>query len=279
MRRSASRPEEGSYVLALVGSGLAAVGSAIARNPAIAGGTTAFLIALFFVSANAIWYQPHFHDGAFFTTRASLAERVDEPANEAVRPRPRPVPPEKMPAPDTATTGAVPDAEASTGPGGDALVSQVQTVLADLGLYGGPVDGLKGPNTQAAIENYQRIVGIEVTGDIDAALLRQLGIGDAASKDVPAPTPRPEHGDGVSKLIKTASHSGAPKTAGIPKEAVKRIQAGLRAFGNDGIEIDGVVGEDTRAAIREFQSLFGLPVTGEPDAALLAKMKEIGLTN
>ena len=34
-----------------------------------------------------------------------------------------------------------------------------------------------------------------------------------------------------------------------------------------------------RAAIREFQSLFGLPVTGEPDEKLYAKMREIGLTN
>jgi len=58
-----------------------------------------------------------------------------------------------------------------------------------------------------------------------------------------------------------------------------RIQAGLRAFGNEGIEIDGVVGARTRAAILEFQSLFGLPETGEPDQALYAKMRDIGLTD
>ena len=50
---------------------------------------------------------------------------------------------------------------------------------------------------------------------------------------------------------------------------VQKIQAGLKAFGNDGMEIDGVIGAKTRAAIREFQSLFGLPVTGEPDAEAL----------
>jgi peptidoglycan hydrolase-like protein with peptidoglycan-binding domain len=62
-------------------------------------------------------------------------------------------------------------------------------------------------------------------------------------------------------------------------ERIVRIQAGLKAFGNDGIELDGVVGARTRSAIREFQSLFGLPLTGEPDEALYAKMREIGLTN
>jgi peptidoglycan hydrolase-like protein with peptidoglycan-binding domain len=60
---------------------------------------------------------------------------------------------------------------------------------------------------------------------------------------------------------------------------VVRIQAGLKAFGNDEMEIDGVIGSRTKAAIREFQSLFGLPETGEPDQAVYAKMKEIGLTN
>ena len=64
-----------------------------------------------------------------------------------------------------------------------------------------------------------------------------------------------------------------------PDPMIQKIQAGLKAFGNDGMEIDGVMGSKTRAAIREFQSLFGLPVTGEPDQALYAKMREIGLTN
>jgi len=58
---------------------------------------------------------------------------------------------------------------------------------------------------------------------------------------------------------------------------VKRVQAGLRAFGHDGIQVDGVMGKNTQDAIREFQSLFGLKVTGEADQGLLAKMQEIGL--
>ena len=56
-----------------------------------------------------------------------------------------------------------------------------------------------------------------------------------------------------------------------PDPMVQKIQAGLKAFGNDGMEIDGVIGSKTRSAIREFQSLFGLPVTGEPDAKALCQ--------
>ena len=60
-------------------------------------------------------------------------------------------------------------------------------------------------------------------------------------------------------------------------ERIAKVQAGLKEFGNDAIEIDGVMGARTEAAIREFQSLFGLAETGEADQAVYAKMKEIGL--
>ena len=62
-------------------------------------------------------------------------------------------------------------------------------------------------------------------------------------------------------------------------ERIRRIQAGLRSFGNDQIVIDGLTGSRTRSAILEFQALFGLPETGDPDDAVVAKMKEIGLIN
>jgi peptidoglycan hydrolase-like protein with peptidoglycan-binding domain len=64
-----------------------------------------------------------------------------------------------------------------------------------------------------------------------------------------------------------------------PDPRIVKIQAGLKAFGNDDMQLDGVVGARTKAAIKEFQSLFGLPQTGEPDEIVYVKMREIGLTN
>ncbi len=76
----------------------AALLTLIARNPTLVGGSTAFLVALSFVSANAIWYQPHAHTGAFFATRDYLrhdaAETppeettilIERPAADAPRP-------------------------------------------------------------------------------------------------------------------------------------------------------------------------------------------------
>ncbi|HTV69403.1 MAG TPA: peptidoglycan-binding domain-containing protein [Rhizobiaceae bacterium] len=56
-------------------------------------------------------------------------------------------------------------------------------------------------------------------------------------------------------------------------------QAGLRAFGDVTVPLDGVTGFATRAALREYQMLFALPPTGEPDTATLASMREMGLVD
>ena len=63
----------------------------------------------------------------------------------------------------------------------------------------------------------------------------------------------------------------------IPSAEVVKVQAALRAFGNADVVVDGVSGAQTEAAIREFQALFHLPVTGEIDGTLLDKMRAVGL--
>ena len=55
------------------------------------------------------------------------------------------------------------------------------------------------------------------------------------------------------------------------------MQAGLKAFGNDMVPVNGQPGKATESAIREFQKLFNMRQTGEIDSALIAKMREIGL--
>jgi peptidoglycan hydrolase-like protein with peptidoglycan-binding domain len=65
---------------------------------------------------------------------------------------------------------------------------QVQTVLHRLGYDPGPVDGLFGPLTRAAIRRFQQSIGAELTGVITA---------DEASLLVsrPAPATKPVTGD------------------------------------------------------------------------------------
>lgn len=277
MRRPARQLEEPPGIGELLREGLVLSGAAVLRNPMIAGGTTAFLVAMAFVTANAVWYQPHQHPGAFFATRPATV-------TDAPLPRPEPRPAREAEVSDT-TILIEREATASV-PSADPQVRAVQEVLRGLKLYDGTVDGLAGPQTAKAVAAYQELVGLERTGRIDPALLRQLGAAGAAmpqprdalpeafvptpASDVEPPLPRarPEM---VAATASAAANEADP--------FVVRVQAGLRAFGNDGIELDGLVGPQTRSAILEFQSLFGLPETGLPDAAVYAKMREIGLAD
>ncbi len=241
MARSAKRRRKP----ALLRDGAVALGGAISRNPVLVGGSTAFLVALAFVSANALWYQPHFHSDAFFATRNLDGAYV---------------------APDISPQTTIHfqrESEHISQPKPDPVVERVQGILRDLDFYSGTVDGIAGPNTRNAIETYRKKAGLRVSDRIDEELLTELGVASAtvAIDAKPAPVPRePDAGVG-------------------PDPLVKKIQAGLKAFGSADVEVDGVIGAKTKSAIREFQSLFGLPVTGEPDEKLYTKMREIGLTN
>ncbi|WP_269932220.1 peptidoglycan-binding domain-containing protein [Aminobacter sp. HY435] len=265
MARSARQAKQVIEERSRFQDGAVALGGMIARNPVLVGGSTAFLVALFYVSANALWYQPYAHKSAFFQTREAV-EFPDMDVNE----------------PETTIKIERPQAEVVP-PQGDPEIEQVQSILRDLNFYTGAVDGLDGPNTRGAIEAYQRKVGLIPTGEVDEALLEQLGAAETTAGIAPRPTPRAQA---------LAAPQARPEAAPTPMPArvatapavdmsarIMKIQAGLKAFGNDGIEIDGVIGARTKSAIREFQALFGLPETGEPDAAVHAKMREIGLTN
>ncbi|HEY6630299.1 MAG TPA: peptidoglycan-binding protein [Rhizobiaceae bacterium] len=236
----------------------------IARNPTLVGGSTAFLVALSFVSANALWYQPHAHSGAFFATREFLRPGEPEPAAKL---------------PDE-TTIFIERPEQPRNVVGDPTVKQVQQTLRQLNFYSGEVDGLFGPNTRDAVEAYQAKMGMSVTGAVDDSLLDQLGTGSVTPVVLPSPAPRAS-GKVVARTEPAASNKPADAVAKpvslTHDERIAKVQAGLREFGNEAIEVDGVMGARTAAAIREFQSLFGLKVTGEVDQAVYAKMKEIGL--
>lgn len=240
--------------------GAMAVGSLISQNPVLVGGSTAFLVTLFYVSANALWYQPFPHAGAFFATRS--IESFSRAGSDE---------------PETTINIVRPGAVKS-----DPVVEQVQGILKDLDFYSGTVDGISGPNTRKAIQAYQQKVGLPASGEIDAVLLDQLGAKQTTA-GIPHPIPRPVDIAAAPAAVPATAPVAIPVSASASAEApdarIVKIQAGLKAFGNDDMQLDGVVGARTKAAIKEFQSLFGLPQTGEPDEVVYVKMREIGLTN
>ena len=60
--------------------------------------------------------------------------------------------------------------------GGSVSVT-VQQALEQQGYYNGPIDGIVGPGTSAAITAYQQNNGLPVTGTITPGLLNSLGVG------------------------------------------------------------------------------------------------------
>lgn len=72
------------------------------------------------------------------------------------------------------------------------------------------------------------------------------------------------------------AQTAAPSEAGpLPATTVKALQEALNKQGI-AVKADGVFGDDTRAAIRQYQSQHHLPVTGEPDKATLDKLGVAG---
>lgn len=263
MARSAKRRKK-SRQQGVLQQGAVALGHKISQNPILVGGSTAFLVTLFYVSANALWYQPFPHRTTFFATRSIQGFPQAAPAEPETT--------INIERPSQAEISAPAQAPVPTDP----VLQQVQGALKALGFYSGGVDGLTGPATHAAISTYQRKVGLNVSGNVDAALLRQLGL---TPRTPATPTPRADI-TGAIPPAEAQPAALAPDKAPLSANArIIKIQAGLRAFGNDDIQLDGIAGARTRDAIKEFQALFGLSETGEPDETVYAKMREVGLTN
>jgi len=288
------------------------VGELVAENPGSAGAVTAFAVAMTFFTANAVYFQDSRHPSALFVTRPDTVRFVPEtedPARPAAANEPNvtrfllqetdrqtasePEIPQSAPLPAKRPAVIAVDRTpepARLEPDADTGIAGIQELLAKLGYYDGDVDGLRGPMTNAAIDSYKNNVGLRGIELTDAELMTSIRNNLDVTAAIPAP--RPEAKQAVDPLP-AAAPEPAPKVrapeeeeaAGeaaqmpesIPSAEVVKVQAALRAFGNTDVAVDGVAGEQTQAAIREFQSLFRLPVTGEIDGVLLDKMRAVGL--
>ena len=185
------------------------------------------------------------------------------------------------------------------------LIRQVQAELLRRGLYDGEADGVIGPRTETAIAVFQKTVGMEANGLVTPELLAALTVDRGVTAAVPAQRPVMEASapgeDPVAAAILSSETQivTAPRRPVVPLQSlppravessapppvqqasfdpglVMEIQRGLSNLAYKNITIDGIPGEDTRAAIRRFERHYQLPETGEPSAAVLKKLKSIG---
>lgn len=276
----------------------------IARYPRLVGGLATFGVVFSFVAANALWYQPRHHPAPLLVTRM-----FESDAKRQVRSEPDTEEVASAASDDPGVTtfrierqddrAAEP---APTGPIASPLVKAIQQSLASRGLYDGPVDGVTGPKTTAAILFFEETEGLEQTGEATSALLSRIKSLGTKVAVIPDERPSPDvtastktttkpfvkkHDDDVADLIRAAEvqpvaatpvkTTAADKTAGdVSPETVMKIQKALSRFAYAKVKVDGVAGEATRAAIRAFEKNYNLPVTGEPSERVVKKLKSIG---
>ena len=235
-------------------------------------------------------------------TTYKIERQEDNPATGSIPvPRHRPGT-ETAPAVETASLPAEPAAR--TLPQPDPVLTAIQAELKRKGFYGGEVDGLMGPMSSAAISNWQKKAGMTIDGKPSETVLESLKIGGRpeplvkrvepsvtvpSAAPAPAQKPRTEQRADVRPKPSVAPEpslrdlinaSAGNVAAAVPAvggdETVRRIQSGLANIAYADIAVDGVAGEQTKNAIRAFEKHYRLPVTGEPNQAVLKKLQEIG---
>jgi len=134
-------------------------------------------------------------------------------------------------------------------------VRAVQQHLRDAGAYDGRVDGVWGPDSQRALEQFQQRNRLQVTGQLNQATVATLGMDPARLL-----------GDRAGA---TGADAGAAAAlSGVPGEqAVRRVQEKLRALNFYDGNLDGLWGANTQAALQRFQQGRGLQATGQLNPA------------
>ncbi|WP_121967883.1 peptidoglycan-binding protein [Leptolyngbya sp. BC1307] len=148
----------------------------------------------------------------------------------------------------------------------DESVSYLQATLKLLGFYSGSVDGTYSQSTQEAVARFQTAAGIAADGIVGPSTWGKLLPTPEAAQPIPASEAPVEP---PTAAVVSMENSPAPAPNGPPVlrvdavgAAVSQLQSELRTLGYYQGEIDGGYGEQTEAAVKQFQSDQQLLVDG-----------------
>jgi peptidoglycan hydrolase-like protein with peptidoglycan-binding domain len=157
----------------------------------------------------------------------------------------------------------------------DETVEDVQRELLTAGLFIGLVDGVDGPQTKVAVENYQRANQLDINGTVSASLLehirytKKLAMAAKFTGSI-APITKPEKSRVVVPTPALKPVAAAPVQTGGFVDLQKR----LAKLGYDPGTRSGELDEATRSAILIFEMDHGLAMEGKVTKAFLAAMKQ-----
>jgi len=165
-------------------------------------------------------------------------------------------------------------------------VRQVQMSLKNEGFDPGPLDGVMGPMTMTALRNYQSHNQLEATGMLNSETENSLSSGATASNQQRQKSDQNQqqsydqnqqqtfdqqqqsygqnqqqtYGNATGQTGETSQLGSEPAATSV--DDVKQIQQSLADLGYTPGDINGVMTAQTQDAIRQFQWLNDLPVTG-----------------
>ncbi|MFQ5625990.1 MAG: peptidoglycan-binding protein [Methyloligellaceae bacterium] len=191
---------------------------------------------------------------AAITYNATFLQKGSHPAPMAKEAEGAGILPDKMDRETRVTTRTLPQARNKTVPlPRSKTIAAIQRKLTESGYEPGPVDGVFGNMTRAAIMAYQHDHGLSVTGEGSSGLLKNMILGaSAGDSDQTASTPAPEE----------------------TKALVEAVQKALTKLGYQPGPADGVWGAATRKAIEQFERDHGLDVKGRISGRLMKELVE-----
>lgn len=280
---------------------------------------------------NALFWQTGVHPAPIFSLQqhALSASSDSLSLQNASAPHPRQLPSSRTQQPLIAPLAVQPIQQPVSTPSPviidkvtNEILAQAQTVLAEIGLFSGKIDGFYGPLTAEAIRAFERQQGLTVKGSMNPEIIGKIlsvkaGQTSSIAQPVSAPStpvssaPAPvasqpvvqqtpaantqphidEPGQTVPDLLRTIASSVRPSQSlsSVPvvaprpayeaqndKQLVEKIQRGLSSLGFYYSSIDGVLGESTARAIREFENFKSFEMTGRISSQLLIWLQEAG---
>jgi peptidoglycan hydrolase-like protein with peptidoglycan-binding domain len=265
-------------------------------------------------ASNALFLQKQSHPAPFFSSSNEVAYEQAVATNEVseIKIAPSPIAVQPMvvapkviektrPLELAAPTPKVSEAVAKID---HAQVILLQKKLASFGFFNGEADGFYGPQTAEAIRAFEISIGKNPVGALTPELVKIIQnynvtniVEPVASLEIKIPASssiivkevlEPVKID-VSRPVVASSLLGDPlleivKTATIQKqkglatnsEIVKKVQLGLSSLGFLHGSVDGVLGETTAKAIREFEVFHNYKVSGKVSPELLDMLKGAG---
>lgn len=185
---------------------------------------------------NGLLLQPGPHPAPFFSVRP-LPVATNETTGGIVATLPRP-----------RRAGAEGGGPALTTRTRAEIIADVQRELARRGFYDGPIDGIDGAKTNAAIRDFEQAAGLRPSVEPTEALLQAVARSAVKAAAVARASAQKE--DAIAGVLNTTRQ-------------VIAIQRALSDYGYGPLKPTGIYDPETRAAIERFERDRKLPITGQ----------------